>query len=84
MGYAGGLYDLVAKCLLLPSSRTVERYTTHSNTVIDGILSENLFAAKAKFDSDTDNVREQKGGTNTIGMRTDAEDYIRPLPKRKR
>ena len=49
MKTGGGLYDLLAKCTGLPPSRTLRRYSTHTSTVQDGIMYENLSTAEQEF-----------------------------------
>jgi hypothetical protein len=41
-----------------------------------------MTATNAVFNANT--FREKKGGVNTIGAKTDPEEYVRPLPKRRK
>jgi hypothetical protein len=59
MGYSGGLYDLVAKCMGLPHSRTIAKYTTQSSSMHDGILFDNLDTARQAFDQSYPNCPTQ-------------------------
>jgi len=49
MGNAGGIYDLLARCFNLPSSRNLRHYTENTASEPDGILFRNLLAAQVCF-----------------------------------
>jgi hypothetical protein len=50
MGNAGGVYDLLARCFNLPTSRNLRHYTENTASEPDGILFRNLLAAQSCFD----------------------------------
>jgi hypothetical protein len=50
MGYAGGLYDLLAEALGLPKSRTLQYYTVPTTNERDGVLLANLKKEKHAYD----------------------------------
>ena len=51
MGYAGGVYDLLAKIMGLPSKRRLHEYTIPTTNDTDGILIANVLKAMQDFDA---------------------------------
>ena len=56
MGYSGGLYDLVASALGLPTSRTLREYTIPTSNDPDGMLFANILRAVDEFHNLNPNV----------------------------
>ena len=49
MGYSGGLYDLVAKTLVLPTDRRLQEYTIPTTNNTNGILIKNVLREMQVF-----------------------------------
>ena len=62
MGYAGGMYDLLARCAGLPTARNLRYYTSSASSVPFGVIPDNLDVARQSFD-------EQHPNCESLDMR---------------
>eukprot|EP00957_Ditylum_brightwellii_P108986 8313453-Ditylum_brightwellii.AAC.1 len=51
MGYSGGLYNLLAACLNLPTDRTIREYKVPTSNEPDGLMIQNIIREIKIFDS---------------------------------
>ena len=56
MCYAGGKFDLLAKCFGFPTSRSIRGYTSTSSSVPFGIIPDNLDLACQSFNEKNPNI----------------------------
>ena len=58
LGFKGGFYNLIAKCLGLPTDSTLRKYKIPTTNEPDGVLHANLAKEKTAFDAMNSNTAE--------------------------